>query len=104
MQWLQFARDDGPTLEELEANRTAKEERLRRAKEFDAEDARLQLQETAHRGPGDGGYAAAFEQRNILKDTSSAGQEIRGKESEEERRIREAAAEERPKASSWKPG
>ena len=105
VQWLQFAREDAPEIEELQANRAALDERLRKAKEFDAHDKALQIQEKASRGPGDGEYSTAFEQRNILAKETQTERRIRldaeAKESEEERRIRHASAEARPTGSSW---
>jgi len=100
VQWLQFARDEGPTIEELEANQIAKEQRLQKARDFDAHDAELQLQEAAHRGPGDGGYSAAFEHSRPVSYTSAVGGAAGG-ETAEEKQTRAAGAAARPTPSTW---
>merc|ERR1712086_294262 len=61
LSWLQFTRDDAPTIEELESNDVARKLRLDRARAWDAQDQQLQAQERAKRGADVGGqaYAAA---------------------------------------------
>ena len=55
--------------QEVENNKAALEHRLQKAKEFDAMDLALQVEEKKQRGASGGGndYGTAFEKRNPVK-------------------------------------